>query len=144
MAEEENVSNIFKILPFKIFYLCSFSSNDNFEIYRKTSTTKKWNQFMWITKSRSYLVNFNNHFYKYNQKFNLNSYLNALIQTLLFTPEFRGMCIIILKQTKIFFFCLEPLFRLTPKDLNLPANYTDQNAALSSGKVNLIIFHSIW
>jgi len=48
------------------------------------------------------------------------------------------MCIIVLKQTKIqsFVFFLEPLFRLTPKDLNLPANYTDQNAALSSGKVN--------
>jgi len=46
------------------------------------------------------------------------------------------------KQKSSSFF-LEPLFRLTPKDLNLPANYTDQNAALSSGKVNLIIFHSI-
>ncbi|CAF1176605.1 unnamed protein product [Rotaria sordida] len=52
-------------------------------------------------------------------------YLNVLIQTLLFTPEFR-----------------EPLFRLTPKDLNLPANYNDQNSISSSGsslKVRKII-----
>ncbi|CAF3335448.1 unnamed protein product [Rotaria sp. Silwood1] len=52
-------------------------------------------------------------------------YLNVLIQTLLFTPEFR-----------------EPLFRLTPKDLNLPANYNDQSAISSSGsslKVRKII-----
>ncbi|CAF1303128.1 unnamed protein product [Adineta steineri] len=46
-------------------------------------------------------------------------YLNVLIQTLLYTPEFR-----------------EPLFRLTSKDLNLPANYSEQNLS-SPGANNL-------
>ncbi|CAF1468966.1 unnamed protein product [Adineta ricciae] len=46
-------------------------------------------------------------------------YLNVLIQTLLYTPEFR-----------------EPLFRLTPGDLNLPANYNDQNASTTNGNNN--------
>ncbi|UJR25754.1 hypothetical protein I4U23_007103 [Adineta vaga] len=52
-------------------------------------------------------------------------YLNVLIQTLLYTPEFR-----------------EPLFRLTSKDLNLSANYDDQNSITTNGnnlKVRKII-----
>ena len=78
-----------------------------------------------------------------NASFSCHSYLNALIQTLLFTPEFRGRSLVFFHTNDVriefFFFllCLEPLFRLTPTDLNLPANPTDQNAASCSGKVTI-------
>ncbi|CAF1340533.1 unnamed protein product [Rotaria magnacalcarata] len=47
-------------------------------------------------------------------------YLNVLIQTLLYTPAFR-----------------EPLFHLTPKDLNLPANYNEQTSLSANGGSSL-------
>ena len=45
---------------------------------------------MWIKKSRSNLVKLNIFSYEYSN-LSLSSYLNVLIQTLLYTPEFRGM-----------------------------------------------------
>jgi hypothetical protein len=58
-----------------------------------------------------------------------------------FIPPNSAVCIAFLEKNKQnqIFSSLEPLFRLTPKDLNLPANPTDQNATSSSGKVNIFL-----
>lgn len=58
----------------------------------------------------------------------LISYLNALIQTLLFTREFRGRKSHSVSSIYRFIVLLEPLFTLTPKDLNLSTNSTESSS----------------